>query len=70
VGEGLPAFRLVALSGLAASNAEARRLVRGGGVRVNDAVVTEEGQVFTPALLAEGVKLSVGRKQHRLVRAE
>ena len=70
VGEGLPAFRLVALSGLAASNAEARRLVRGGGVRVNDAVVTEEGQVFAPALLAEGVKLSVGRKQHRLVRAE
>ena len=45
VGEGVPAFLLVALSGLAASNAEARRLVRGGGVRVDDAVVSDEGQV-------------------------
>jgi len=70
VGEGLPAFRLVALADLAASNAEARRLIRGGGVRVNDAVVTDEGQVFAPAQLAEGVKLSVGRKHHRMVRAE
>lgn len=70
VGEGLPAFRLVALAGLAASNAEARRLVRGGGVRVNDAVVTEEGQVFSPTQLTDGVKLSVGRKLHRQVRAE
>jgi tyrosyl-tRNA synthetase len=68
VGEGLPAFRLVTLAGLAASNAEARRLIRGGGVRVNDAVVADEGQAFAPGLLAEGVKLSVGRKHHRLVR--
>jgi tyrosyl-tRNA synthetase len=70
VGEGLPAFRLVTLAGLAASNAESRRLIRGGGVRVDDAVVSEEGQVFAPARLAAGVKLSVGRKHHRLVRAE
>jgi tyrosyl-tRNA synthetase len=70
VGDGLPAFLLVAEAKLAASNAEARRLIRGGGVRVNDAVVSDEGQIFAPAQLAEGVKLSVGRKQHRLVRAE
>jgi len=70
VGEALPAFRLVTLAGLAASNAEARRLIRGGGVRVNDVVVTEEGQAFNACDLAAGVKLSVGRKLHRLVRAE
>jgi tyrosyl-tRNA synthetase len=70
VGEGIPVFRLVTLAGLAASNAEARRLVRGGGVRVNDNVVSEEGQVFPASQLAEGVKLSVGRKLHRQVRAE
>jgi tyrosyl-tRNA synthetase len=69
VGEGLPAFRLVVLAGLAASNAEARRTIRGGGVRVNDVVVADEGQAFGAAQLAEGVKLSVGRKLHRLVRA-
>jgi len=70
VGEGLPAFRLVTLAGLAASNAEARRLIRGGGVRVNDAIVSDEAQPFPAGQLAEGLKLSVGRKHHRLVRAE
>ncbi len=67
--EGIPAFRLFAESGLAASNGEARRLIRGGGARVNDAGVTDEAQLIGVADLREGaVKLSAGRKQHRLVR--
>jgi tyrosyl-tRNA synthetase len=66
---GIPAFRLFALAGLAASNAEARRLIRGGGARVNDVAVTEEGQVIATDLLRDGaIKLSAGRKQHRLIR--
>ncbi len=67
---GIPAFRLFALAGLADSNGEARRLIRGGGARVNDAVVSEEGLVIGTADLRDGaIKLSAGRKQHRLVRA-
>jgi len=67
---GIPAFRLFALAGLAASNAEARRLIRGGGARVNDVTVAEEGQPIGPDLLRDGaIKLSAGRKQHRLVKA-
>ena len=69
IGDALPAFRLLALAGLAASNAEARRLIRGGGVRVDDAVITDEGHAFAPAQLENGVKISVGRKQHRIVKA-
>ncbi len=66
---GVPAFRLFTLAGLAATNGEARRLIRGGGARVNDAPVTEEGQVISLADLRDGaIKLSAGRKQHRLVR--
>lgn len=68
---GIPAFRLFALAGLAASNAEARRLVRGGGARINDEPVTDEGQVISNAQMRDGaIKLSAGRKQHRLVRIE
>ena len=68
---GIPAFRLFALAGLAASNAEARRLIRGGGARVNDEAVTEEGQLLAAELLRDGaIKLSAGRKQHRLVKIE
>ncbi|GAC1339288.1 MAG: tyrosine--tRNA ligase [Acetobacteraceae bacterium] len=68
---GIPVVRLFAESGLAASNGEARRLIRGGGARVNDAPVTDEGAVVTAADLVEGaVKLSAGRKQHRLIRVK
>ena len=66
---GVPAFRLFTLAGLAATNGEARRLIRGGGARVNDSPVTEEGQVISLSDLRDGaIKLSAGRKQHRLVR--
>jgi tyrosyl-tRNA synthetase len=68
---GIPAFRLFALAGLAASNADARRLIRGGGARINDAVVTDEGRSVDATLLRDGaIKLSAGRKQHRLVRID
>jgi tyrosyl-tRNA synthetase len=68
---GIPAFRLFALAGLAASNAEGRRLIRGGGARVNDVAVTDEGLMISSRQLQDGaIKLSAGRKQHRLVRPE
>ena len=67
---GVPVVRLLVLSGLASSNGEARRLIRGGGARVNDMPVTEEAQVVSLADAREGaIKLSSGRKHHRLVRA-
>jgi tyrosyl-tRNA synthetase len=66
---GIPAFRLFATAGLASSNADARRLIRGGGARVNDEALTDEGAVIGASLLRDGaIKLSAGRKQHRLVR--
>jgi tyrosyl-tRNA synthetase len=57
------------ISKLVASNSEARRQVKGGGLRVNDAPVTDERATLTPADLVEGViKLSLGRKKHVLLR--
>ena len=47
---GVPAFELFARAGLAASNSEARRLIKGGGARVNDGVVAGETQ---PVSLAD-----------------
>ena len=66
---GIPIFRLLAESGLATSNGEARRLIRGGGARLNDDVVADEARLVTMTDLRDGaVKLSAGRKQHRLIR--
>jgi tyrosyl-tRNA synthetase len=57
-------------AGLASSNGEARRHIRGGGLKVNDETVTDEKMVLTPAhLTPEGViKLSLGRKRHVLLK--
>jgi tyrosyl-tRNA synthetase len=57
-------------AGLVASNGEARRQIKGGGLRVNDAAVTDEKMMLSKAdLTAEGViKLSLGKKRHVLVR--
>ncbi len=66
---GIPVFRLLTECGLATSLGEARRLIRAGGARVNDATVTDEAALITTADLRDGaVKCSAGRKQHRLIR--
>jgi tyrosyl-tRNA synthetase len=66
---GLPVYRLLAESGLATSNGEARRLIRGGGARLNDHVIADENRPFTRADLIDGTaKLSAGKKHHRLIR--
>jgi len=69
--EGIPAFRLFVEVGMAASNGEARRLIRGGGARVNDRQVTDEGQIVSTADLIDGaIRLSSGKKHHLLVKPE
>lgn len=67
--DGIPVFKIFASSGLVASNAEARRLIRGGGAKVNDQKVEDEALIITANDLQEGViKLSSGRKNHILVK--
>jgi len=56
-------------AGLVKSNSEARRQVQSGGLRVNDAVVTDEKAKLRPSDISDGViKLSFGRKKHVLLR--
>ncbi|QQS14908.1 MAG: tyrosine--tRNA ligase [Rhodospirillales bacterium] len=68
---GVPAFELVFEAGLAESKSEARRLIKGGGARINDAPIKTETQPVSMADAgADGlIKLSAGRKRHALVRA-
>jgi len=57
-------------AGLVASNGEARRQIKGGGLRVNDVAVTDEKMLLKLSdLTPEGViKLSFGRKRHVLLK--
>jgi tyrosyl-tRNA synthetase len=66
---GLPVIELLFVAGLAESNSAARRLVRGGGARLNDARIDDETAIVDLADLRDGhIKLSAGRKRHVLVR--
>jgi tyrosyl-tRNA synthetase len=57
-------------AGLVASNGEARRQIKAGGLKVNDATVTDEKMTLSPNDLSpEGVvKLSLGKKRHVLLK--
>lgn len=70
LGGGLPAFELMRRAGLAKSNGEARRLIKGGGARLNDVAIKDEMQsVGLDDLGPEGsLKLSAGKKRHALVK--
>ncbi len=62
----IEAFRLL---GLAESNGEARRLIRGGGARLNDTPLQDENQKLEMSDFQEGLaKLSAGKKLHGVVR--
>ena len=69
---GVPAYELFREAGLTASNGEARRLIKGGGARVNDAAIDNDSRSLNlKDLTPEGViKLSAGKKRHALVRVE
>ncbi len=67
--EGIPIFELMRQSGLAKTNGEARRLIQGGGARLNDAKIADP---YAKASLDDRgpggeIKLSAGRKRHALV---
>jgi tyrosyl-tRNA synthetase len=68
---GIPAFELLHEAGLAESRTEARKLIKGGGGRLNDKPIAgDTATVGESDLDSSGtLKLSAGRKRHVLVRA-
>jgi tyrosyl-tRNA synthetase len=68
--EGLGVLTAFVEAGLVASTGEARRQVKGGGLKVNDATVEDERAVLGEANLAGGgvIKLSLGKKRHVLLK--
>jgi tyrosyl-tRNA synthetase len=56
--------------GFVPSTSEARRQIKGGGLKVNDKTVTDEKRLLTLADLTPGgvIKLSLGKKRHVLIR--
>ena len=67
--DGMGLLHAFVLAGLAKSNGEARRLVQGGGAKVNDAPQNDHAAILNGDDIVDGViKLSFGKKRHVLLK--
>jgi tyrosyl-tRNA synthetase len=68
--QGVPVANLAQLAGLTRSTGEARRLIQSGGLRVNDATVSDVKATVSLGDVSDAgvLKLSAGKKQHILVK--
>ncbi len=69
--EGWPLFDLLVKASFASSNGEARRLIKGNGVRIDDQIISDDNYRLMAQAFKDGkpIKLSKGKKQHVLVKA-
>lgn len=70
--EGIGLLTLIVQAGLASSNGEARRHVKGGAIRINDESISDERLSINSSSLNEdgAIKLSLGKKKHFLIRPQ
>jgi tyrosyl-tRNA synthetase len=69
LGKGIPAYDLLRQAGLAGSGGDAKRLIRGGGARINDRKIEDENELIGPTFFTDGaLKMAAGRKRHVLVK--
>jgi tyrosyl-tRNA synthetase len=68
--KGIGVLNASLLAGFVQSTGEARRQVKGGGLRVNDQAIDDERRLLTLSDLTEDgvIKLSLGKKRHALIR--
>ncbi len=66
---GLPAYEIFYQAGLVTSKSEAKRLIRGGGGRINGQPITDETRPVSLNDLSEDgyIKISAGKKRHAVV---
>jgi tyrosyl-tRNA synthetase len=72
VAEGWPVVELLSSSGVTASKSEATRLIRGGGIYVNDRRITDEKERLSPEHAIEGQVFVIrkGKRENFLIRIQ
>lgn len=69
ISDGLPIFKVIASTGAVESGGAARRLIQGGAVRIDNQPVTNEMEVITNDRLKDcGIKISLGKKKHFILK--
>ena len=60
--------QLLTQTGITASGKEAKRLIAEGGLRLNNEPVNDPQTPVDAGLIGDGLKVSVGKKKHRMLR--
>ncbi len=69
LGKGVAAYELFRRTELVESGGEAKRLIRGGGARIDDRKIEDENEIVSATNFKKGdLKLSAGKKKHVLVK--
>ena len=68
LGEGLAIQQVLVRTGLVGSGKEAKRLIAEGGLRLENEAVSDPQLMIDAARIGDGIKLSLGRKKHRMLR--
>ena len=68
LGEGLAIQQVLVRTGLVGSGKEAKRLIAEGGLRLDNEAVSDPQMLLDAARIGDGVKVSLGRKKHRMLR--
>ncbi len=68
LGAGLSNTHFLTATGIVASGKEAKRLIAENGLRYNNDLVTDASAMVTADQIGDGLKVSVGKKKHRLVK--
>ncbi|GLQ34262.1 tyrosine--tRNA ligase [Amylibacter marinus] len=67
VADGISFTQLLVRSGLVASGKEAKRIIAGGGARLNDQPITSAGHMMSTDDFSQPVKISSSKKRHALI---
>ncbi|RJE88180.1 tyrosine--tRNA ligase [Paracoccus onubensis] len=66
--DGLSVVQMLVKTGITTSGKEAKRLIAEGGLRLNNDSVSDPLLPVDAEMIGDGLKVSVGRKKHRMVR--
>lgn len=67
VKRGMTVVQMLVQTGMTASGKEAKRLIAEGGLRLNNDPVGDAQLIVDAAMVGDGLKVSVGKKKHRIV---
>ncbi|PIB24682.1 tyrosine--tRNA ligase [Amylibacter kogurei] len=70
IGDGISFAQTLVRAGLAPSGKEAKRIIQGGGARLNDEAVNDIGLMLTVDDIAKTPKISSSKKKHALVKLQ